>query len=287
MSRTSPPAVARLWTTPLARVCRPRSAPQTEPAQAVASPGMLTLHLVRHGRTVFNTERRLQGWCDSPLTADGLVGVRSTASHLAATRLDAAYTSPSGRTRTTAAEILAHHPGTPLVAVDGLKEMSFGDLEASPRTSSSARSTPGSSSARCSPGPTRASPGANRRTSTSSVSSQPSRRSSARNLDDEHVLVVSPRGDARGLPAARRRGRPRAARDRQRLDGLGRPCGEPERAQRRVRPLGPGGLGRIRARRGHDGRRDPEALTQAGTRYQACGPGDSPAPGDRRPQKRS
>lgn len=93
---------------------------------------MLTLHLVRHGRTVFNTERRLQGWCDSPLTADGLVGVRSTASHLAATRLDAAYTSPSGRTRTTAAEILAHHPGTPLVAVDGLKEMSFGDLEASP-----------------------------------------------------------------------------------------------------------------------------------------------------------
>lgn len=93
---------------------------------------MLTLHVVRHGRTVFNTERRLQGWCDSPLTADGLAGVRATASHLAATRLDAAYTSPSGRTRTTAAEILAHHPSTPLVALDGLKEMSFGDLEASP-----------------------------------------------------------------------------------------------------------------------------------------------------------
>jgi len=93
---------------------------------------MLTLHVVRHGRTVFNSERRLQGWCDSPLTADGLAGVRATASHLAGTRFDAAYTSPSGRTRTTAAEILVHHPGTPLVVLDGLKEMSFGDLEASP-----------------------------------------------------------------------------------------------------------------------------------------------------------
>lgn len=93
---------------------------------------MLTLHLVRHGRTVFNTERRLQGWCDSPLTADGLSGVRATASHLAGTGFDAAYTSPSGRTRTTAAEILAHHPGTPLVALEGLKEMSFGELEATP-----------------------------------------------------------------------------------------------------------------------------------------------------------
>lgn len=79
-----------------------------------------------------NTEHRLQGWCDSPLTDDGLAGVRATAAHLAGTAFDAAYTSPSGRTRTTAAEILSHHPGTPLEVRDGLKELSFGDYEAMP-----------------------------------------------------------------------------------------------------------------------------------------------------------
>lgn len=93
---------------------------------------MPILHLVRHGRTVYNTERRLQGWCDSPLTEVGLAGVRATAEHLADVPFTAAYTSPSGRTRTTAAELLAHHPGTPLAAHDGLREFSFGDFEATP-----------------------------------------------------------------------------------------------------------------------------------------------------------
>src|SRR5665647_3290263 len=37
----------------------------------------LTLYLVRHGETVYNVERRLQGWCDSPLTPDGAAGVRA------------------------------------------------------------------------------------------------------------------------------------------------------------------------------------------------------------------
>lgn len=27
-----------------------------------------TLYLVRHGQTMFNRQKRIQGWCDSPLT---------------------------------------------------------------------------------------------------------------------------------------------------------------------------------------------------------------------------
>ena len=30
-----------------------------------------TLYLVRHGQTVFNVRRKIQGWCDSPLTELG------------------------------------------------------------------------------------------------------------------------------------------------------------------------------------------------------------------------
>lgn len=92
----------------------------------------LTLTLVRHGRTVYNTEGLLQGWCDSPLTPSGLEGVRVTAAHLADRRFVAAYASPLGRTVTTAGEILAHHPDVPLLTDPDLREYSFGELEATP-----------------------------------------------------------------------------------------------------------------------------------------------------------
>lgn len=100
---------------------RPKEAPLT-----------LTLHLVRHGRTVYNTQHLLQGWCDSPLTEEGLAGVRATAAALADVPFVAAYASPLGRTVATASEILAHHSGVPLVELDGLKEFSFGDHEMAP-----------------------------------------------------------------------------------------------------------------------------------------------------------
>ena len=31
-----------------------------------------TLYLMRHGQTVFNVRRKVQGWCDSPLTELGI-----------------------------------------------------------------------------------------------------------------------------------------------------------------------------------------------------------------------
>lgn len=92
----------------------------------------LTLYLVRHGRTVYNVEHRLQGWCDSPLTDDGAAGVDVTAHHLRTRSFAAAYASPSGRTVATADAILSHHPDTALTTDDDLREFSFGDFEAAP-----------------------------------------------------------------------------------------------------------------------------------------------------------
>ena len=103
---------------------------------------VLTLSLVRHGQTVYNAEGRLQGWCDSPLTPRGLAGVRTTATHLAARPVTVAYTSPAGRARTTAQEIMAHHPGSPLVTDPDLREFGFGDLEARPEADLHARYDP-------------------------------------------------------------------------------------------------------------------------------------------------
>lgn len=33
---------------------------------------MKTIYLVRHGQTVFNLRHKIQGWCDSLLTAEGI-----------------------------------------------------------------------------------------------------------------------------------------------------------------------------------------------------------------------
>lgn len=31
-----------------------------------------TLYLMRHGQTLFNQQKKIQGWCDSPLTKQGI-----------------------------------------------------------------------------------------------------------------------------------------------------------------------------------------------------------------------
>lgn len=96
------------------------------------APRSLTWYLVRHGRTRYNDEVRLQGWCDSELTQEGLAGVRATAQALADVPFVSAWTSPSGRAAATAAEILQFHPQVPLTSDEDLMEFSFGDYEARP-----------------------------------------------------------------------------------------------------------------------------------------------------------
>ena len=101
----------------------------TDTTVAPTTAGTLTLTLVRHGRTYLNQRQLLQGWSNSPLTRDGLAGVRTTARHLAQRPFVAAYSSPSGRAVTTAVEILRHHAGVRLRTDAGLREYHFGHYE--------------------------------------------------------------------------------------------------------------------------------------------------------------
>ncbi|MDR0959099.1 MAG: histidine phosphatase family protein [Propionibacteriaceae bacterium] len=106
-------------------------APAPEPTPVPAVP--LTLHFVRHGKTVFNTTGRVQGSSDSPLTAEGREVVRRTARMLADIPFVAAYTSPLGRTLQTSELLLAQHPeDVPLTPVDDLRELGFGVYEGGP-----------------------------------------------------------------------------------------------------------------------------------------------------------
>lgn len=92
----------------------------------------LTLTLVRHGQTHYNSRQLIQGSCDSPITRTGRDGVRRTAQHLADRPFIAAYSSPSGRAVTTAVEILRHHATLRLVTDADLREYDFGSYERRP-----------------------------------------------------------------------------------------------------------------------------------------------------------
>ena len=49
---------------------------------------------VRHGKTHFNEIQLKQGWCDSPLTKQGIKEIENMAEQLKDYKIDAAYTSP-------------------------------------------------------------------------------------------------------------------------------------------------------------------------------------------------
>jgi len=58
------------------------------------------LYIVRHGKTMFNTIGRAQGWSDTPLTAEGEHGIRELGLGLKESGIEfkRAYSSDSGRT---------------------------------------------------------------------------------------------------------------------------------------------------------------------------------------------
>jgi len=92
---------------------------------------MLQVYLVRHGETVWNAERRIQGQSDSPLTEKGeqqawQVGER--VKHLGITHIIA---SDLGRTRRTA-EIIADACGCSVTLDTRLRELNMGVLEKRP-----------------------------------------------------------------------------------------------------------------------------------------------------------
>lgn len=84
------------------------------------------LFVIRHGQTLWNQQRRLQGQMDSPLTSEGLKQAESLAERLAQIKLDALYTSDLGRTMLTARIVSAKLNGQQIYPDIRLRERNFG-----------------------------------------------------------------------------------------------------------------------------------------------------------------
>lgn len=89
---------------------------------------MKTIYLMRHGETLFNQQKKIQGWSDSPLTELGKKQALVARDYFVRNKieLDSAYASTSER----ACDTLELVTDLDYSRVKGLKEWNFGDLEA-------------------------------------------------------------------------------------------------------------------------------------------------------------
>ncbi len=84
------------------------------------------LYLVRHGQTLWNQQRRLQGQRDSALTSEGLRQAESLADRLINKKFSAIYTSDLGRTMITSRIVSAKLNGQQVYPDIRLRERNFG-----------------------------------------------------------------------------------------------------------------------------------------------------------------
>jgi broad specificity phosphatase PhoE len=86
-----------------------------------------SVYLVRHGQTVWNTQRRRQGQLDSPLTPEGLLHAEHSADLVKTMSADGVFSSPLGRARTTAG-IIAAALAMSVEVIDDLREVHHGEI---------------------------------------------------------------------------------------------------------------------------------------------------------------
>lgn len=86
-----------------------------------------TLYLMRHGQTLFNQRKKVQGWCDSPLTELGVKQAETAGKYFKECNIifDDAYSSTSER----ASDTLELVTDMPYTRLKGLKEWNFGTFE--------------------------------------------------------------------------------------------------------------------------------------------------------------
>lgn len=85
------------------------------------------LWLVRHGQSLWNRERRAQGWADPPLTELGIWQAQQIARRLIDTEIHAVYSSSLQRAVHTA-EIISAITNVPVLTDDQLKEVGVGEV---------------------------------------------------------------------------------------------------------------------------------------------------------------
>jgi phosphoserine phosphatase len=86
------------------------------------------IHLIRHGETNWNKEKRAQGQMESVLTRDGISQAEALRSKLKNSGISRVYCSSSVRTRQTAEILFADSP-VPIVYCDQLREIHMGSWE--------------------------------------------------------------------------------------------------------------------------------------------------------------
>lgn len=89
---------------------------------------MTIVYLVRHGETLWNTMKRIQGWSDSPLTDKGIYEAKLLAKRMENVHIDAIYSSSSGRAFKTA-EVVKGTRTVQVIPNDNLREINLGKWE--------------------------------------------------------------------------------------------------------------------------------------------------------------
>lgn len=100
----------------------------------------VTFYITRHGQTVYNVASRVQGWCDSQLTDEGIRVARKLGEGFANVEFAQAFCSDAGRAVQTLNTVLAArskaNPAAQLphihVPDPRLREWCYGNLEAGP-----------------------------------------------------------------------------------------------------------------------------------------------------------
>lgn len=91
----------------------------------------VNIYFARHGKTLFNTFDRVQGWSDSPLTESGIEVAKYLGEGLKNIPFDSYYASDAGRQRETMEVILTQQGihDFHLKELSGLREVFFGGFE--------------------------------------------------------------------------------------------------------------------------------------------------------------
>ena len=85
--------------------------------------------LLRHGKTVWNEKKRIQGHKNSPLSEDGAKQVHQWGKFLATVSIDRIISSDLGRVKETVAIIQQYIQDVPLEFTPALREQSWGEWE--------------------------------------------------------------------------------------------------------------------------------------------------------------
>lgn len=93
------------------------------------------IYLVRHGQTILNRYNRMQGWCDSPLTPQGMLDGHMAGQHLSHINFAHAYHSDTTRAEKTCHFLLQENVSSPELPepteLPAFREQSYGYFEGS------------------------------------------------------------------------------------------------------------------------------------------------------------